>query len=572
MQHIKGIGVSSGVSIGKAEVILPEEIAVEHKKIQDPEREWQRLQIAREEACRQIKEIYEQTLEKIGEEEAEIFDAHLSMMQDKEFFDPVENLIKEEKRNAEWAVEEVRDRFIGMFQEMDNTYMQQRALDIKDISCRLLRILSGEDSDELSSDRSIIVSADLTPSDTAQLDKEKVLGFIMETGGKTSHSAIIARTLGIPAVVGVKGILDRVKDDDQLILDGDSGEIYVNPDQQMVKRYQQKRELYLQSQQKYQQVKDGKPITRDGYYITLAANIGLIEDLDNVMENDAEGIGLFRTEFLYMGRSDFPTEEEQFTAYKTVAEKMQGKPVIIRTLDIGGDKDLPYFEFPRENNPFLGLRAIRLCLDRIKLFKTQLRAILRASSCGNIKIMFPMIATVPELLQARALLDEAREELQTAGIPYDEDIEVGMMMETPAAAVIAAKFAKLVDFFSIGTNDLIQYTTAVDRMNAKVASLYSPFNPSVLRLVKQIIEAAHQEGICVSICGEAARIPALVPYFAALGIDELSMTSGSILEIKWILQQLELDKMKELIPEVEEKDSAVEIRDLLEKNLAEIIE
>jgi len=571
MQHFKGIGVSSGISIGKAEVIFSEEIEVQHGEIQDFKKEWQRLEITREEACKQIEEIYQQTLDNIGEEEAEIFDAHLSIMKDEEFFGPVKNLIKEENKNAEWAIEEVRDMFITMFQGLENTYMQQRVADIEDVSSRLLRILSGDNNCKLSSDKSIILSSDLTPSDTAQLDKEKVLGFIVETGGKTSHSAIIARSLGIPAIVGVKGILATVKNDDNLILDGDSGDIYINPNQQTIAEYQVKKERYMLNQKRYQQLKGEKSISKDGYIVKLAANIGLLEDLDSVLENDAEGIGLFRTEFLYMGRNNFPTEEEQFSVYQAAAKRMQGQPVIIRTLDIGGDKDLPYFEFPRENNPFLGFRAIRLCLERTDLFKTQLRAILRASNYGNIKIMFPMISTVPELVSARSILNESKEELKIAGIPYAEDIEVGMMMETPAAAIIAAKFAKLVDFFSIGTNDLIQYTTAVDRMNAKVANLYSPYNPSVLKLVKQIIEDGHQEGIWVGICGEAARIPALIPYFLALGIDELSMTAGSILETKWILQQLELDKMKGLIIKVDEKDSAIDIKNLLEKNLAEII-
>lgn len=572
MLYLKGIGVSAGISLGQVDIIIDTKIEIEHRKIQGPEKEWQRMENARAKGCEQLQEIYQHTLNNMGKDEAEIFDAHLSIMQDEEFFGPIKELIINEKKNAEWAVEQVRDMFIKTFEMMDNSYMQQRVSDINDVANRLLRILSGIDNKKITPGKSIIVAHDLTPSDTAQLDKEKVLGFIMEVGGVTSHSAIIARSLGIPAVVGVKGILKKINSNDQLIIDGDKGDIYLNPDREIIDKYREKREAHLRKQQKYQQIKGKSSISRDGHRIKLAANIGLLADLDQVLENDAEGIGLFRTEFLYMGRSDFPTEEEQFAAYRTAAKKMQGRPVIIRTLDIGGDKDLPYFNLPQESNPFLGFRAIRICLERTDLFKTQLRAILRASIYGNVKIMFPMITTVPELHTARSLLKEAEDELKAEGIPFAEDLEVGMMMETPAAAVIAEKFAKLVNFFSIGTNDLIQYTTAVDRMNAKVANLYSPFNPSVLQLIKQIIEKAHHENIWVGICGEAASIPALIPYFAALGIDELSMSSGSILKTKWIIQRLVIGDMKILISKLERQDSPVKIRELLKNNLEKIIE
>lgn len=566
MEHITGIGVSSGISTGRAVLINSEEPEIRHEKVQIPEKEWERMGEALKECSRQLKEIYEQTLQNIGEGEAEIFDAHLSILQDEEFIGPIKELILNEGQNAEWAVEEVRDKFIEIFEMMDNSYMQQRSTDIRDVARRLLRILQGIRKTEFSGEKAIIVAHDLTPSDTAQLEKDKVLGFIIEVGGVTSHSAIIARSLGIPAVVGVKDILEKIKTGDQLIIDGDRGDIYLNPEQQIIEKYQQKQEAYLQGQEQYQQLKGTWSTTKDGQRVKLAANIGLLAEVDRALENDAEGIGLFRTEFLYMGRSDFPTEDEQFAVYQAAAQKMEGRPVIIRTLDIGGDKDLPYFKFPQESNPFLGFRAIRFCLERTDLFKTQLRAIIRASNYGNIKIMFPMISTVTELLAARSLLDEAKDELQAEGIPFAEDLEVGMMMETPAAAVISDKFAKLVDFFSIGTNDLIQYTTVVDRMNSKVAKLYSPFNPSVLRLIKQIIENAHKNNIWVGICGEAASIPALIPYFVALGVDELSMSSGSILKTKWIIQQLIIEDMEKLIEKVDELDSPKEIKELLEGN------
>ncbi|MTI60375.1 MAG: phosphoenolpyruvate--protein phosphotransferase [Firmicutes bacterium] len=566
MQYFKGIGVSAGISIAKATVFSINEVQVEHKRLQNPEREWARMENALKECSRQLKEIYQQTLQNIGKNEAEIFDAHISILEDEEFTTSIKRLIIHEQKNAEWAIEEVRDKYIEIFKMMDNSYMQQRVADINDVSQRLLCILKGINKKKITDKKAVIVAHDLTPSDTAQLNKDEVLGFIIEVGGETSHSAIIACSLGIPAVAGVKNILEKIKTDDQLIIDGGRGDIYLNPEQQIIEKYQQKQKAYLLEQQEYQKLKGKLSITRDGYRVKIAGNIGLLTDVDSILENDAEGIGLFRTEFLYMERSDFPTEGEQFAVYQAAAQKMKGRPVIIRTLDIGGDKALPYFKLPQESNPFLGFRAIRFCLERTDLFKTQLRAILRASNYGNIKIMFPMISTVKELFSARFLLDEARDELQAEGIPFAEDLEVGMMMETPAAAVISDKFAKLVDFFSIGTNDLIQYTTVVDRMNSKVAKLYSPFNPSVLRLIKQIIENAHKNNIWVGICGEAASIPALIPYFVALGVDELSMSSGSILKTKWIIQQLIIEDMEKLIEKVDELDSPKEIKELLEGN------
>ncbi len=570
MQHLQGIGVSAGIASSKAELIKPSLIEVEKKQVEDTAAEWQRVEAAKKTSIEQLEEIYQHTLNNIGKKEAEIFAAHLMIMQDEEFFGPIKQLIENNKCNAEWALKEVGERFIKMFADMDNLYMQERAADIKDVVQRLLRILSGTEKSKLGTEKSIIVAHDLTPSETARFNKKDVLGLIMEVGGKTSHSAIIARSLGIPAVVGVKGILEKINKNDELIIDGSKGEIYLNPDQVTLAKYQELKNDFLQEQEKYMKIKGSSAITKDGHKFELAGNIGLPSEVEMVLENEGEGIGLFRTEFLYMERNSFPTEEEQFKAYQLVAKKMQGKPVIIRTLDIGGDKDLSYFDFPEESNPFLGFRAIRLSLERTDLFKTQLRAILRASNYGHIKIMFPMISTVQELRGAKSFVNDAKEELQTEGIPFAEDIEIGMMMETPAAAVMSDEFAKLVDFFSIGTNDLIQYTIAVDRMNARVANLYSPFNPAVLRLIKEITENAHQEGIWVGICGEAARIPALIPYYVGLGVDELSMSAGSILESKWIIQQLDTSKLVNMMRDIENMDNTAEIKSFLEASLAKL--
>ncbi|MFZ5969419.1 MAG: phosphoenolpyruvate--protein phosphotransferase [Bacillota bacterium] len=565
MKLLKGIGVSPGIAIGKA--LIKEDIIIEEKQysVQDIEQECMRLTEAKEKGKRQLQDLYEITLEKAGKHEAQIFASHTMILEDEAFIGEVESKIRSEKVNAEWALKEVSGHFIKVFEGMDNEYMQERVMDIRDVTQRMQYNLQGIEDNHLlmMNESAIIIAKDLTPSDTVQLDTEKVLGFITEVGGKTSHSAIMARSLEIPAIAGVDHICSKVQHGDWIVFDGSEGAMYINPDQATITKYQEKKAVLEERMRILSAMKESQAITVDGVHFEIAGNIGQPAEVDRVVEKGGDGIGLFRTEFIYMNRKDFPSEEEQFEAYKKVLQKMKEKPVVIRTFDIGGDKELDYLPFPEEMNPFLGYRAIRLCLDRVDLFKTQLRAILRASIYGNAKLMFPMISAVEELRQSKHILEEVKEGLRNEGIAFDENLQVGMMIETPSAVVAADMFAKEVDFFSIGTNDLIQYTMAVDRLNPHVSHLYSPFNPSVLRSIKRVIDEGHKAGIWVGMCGEAAAEPKLVPLLVGMGLDEFSMNPASILEVKWMIQQYAKEELQDIVNEVLELATIDEIEELL---------
>lgn len=566
---MKGIGVSSGIVIGK--VILKEEkqMIIEKKEITSYEEEIKRVKNAMENSKREIQNIYNNVLKKLGEKEATIFEAHLMILEDPEMLEQIEKKIEDDKVNAEWALKEVSEMFISMFENMENAYMKERAADIKDVTSRLMKKLMNIEEVNFTElvNEVIIVAHDLTPSDTSQIDKNKVLGFITEIGGGTSHSAIMAKTLEIPAIVAVKDITKKVKNGDLIIFDGEEGLIYVNPEEKIVNLYKEKKVEYNKNKEELTLLIGKKSITTDGIRVELAANIGTPKDLESVINNDCEGVGLFRSEFLYMDRDSAPTEEEQCAVYKEVAEKMQNKPVVIRTLDVGGDKELDYLKLPKEMNPFLGYRAIRVCLDKVGIFKTQLRAILRASAFGNIKIMFPMISSIEELRAAKGILQGVKNDLQKENIAFNENLEVGIMIEIPAAAIISDLLAKEVDFFSIGTNDLIQYTTAVDRMNEKISHLYTPFHPALLRLVKMVIDNAHKENKWVGMCGEVAGNPKLVPILIGMGLDEFSMSPISVLRARGIIRNISQGEMRGLAEEVVNLPTAEEVEAFIEKSI-----
>ncbi|MGP3560749.1 phosphoenolpyruvate--protein phosphotransferase [Geobacillus sp. BK01] len=541
---IRGIAASSGIAIAKAYRLETPHLAAEKRAVADAEAEVARLEAAVAKAKEELEAIKQHALEKLGEDKAAIFAAHLLVLDDPELLNPIKEKIKTEQVNAEYALDETASFFISMFEGMDNEYMKERAADIRDVTKRVLAHLLGvaTSNPSLISEEVVIIAEDLTPSDTAQLNRQYVKGFATDIGGRTSHSAIMARSLEIPAVVGTKVVTAEVKNGDIVIIDGLDGQVVVNPSPELLARYEEKRAGYEAQKAEWAKLVHEATVTADGVHVELAANIGTPDDVKGVLANGAEGIGLYRTEFLYMGRSDLPTEEEQFAAYQTVLEQMKGKPVVVRTLDIGGDKELPYLQLPKELNPFLGFRAIRLCLEMQDMFRTQLRALLRASVYGNLKIMFPMIATLDEFRQAKAILLEEKEALLRQGVPVADEIEVGMMVEIPAAAVMADQFAKEVDFFSIGTNDLIQYTMAADRMNERVSYLYQPYNPAILRLISHVIDAAHREGKWVGMCGEMAGDPIAIPVLLGLGLDEFSMSATSILPARAQLKQLSKEK------------------------------
>ncbi|MEG0442917.1 MAG: phosphoenolpyruvate--protein phosphotransferase, partial [Carnobacterium sp.] len=506
--------------------------------------------------------------EALGEEEAQVFDAHLMVLSDPELIGSIESNIRDNKVNTESALKEVTDMFIGIFEGMeDNPYMQERAADIKDVTKRVLSHLLGVKlpNPSMIDEEVIVIAHDLTPSDTAQLNRKFVKAFVTDIGGRTSHSAIMARSLEIPAIVGTKEITAIVKEGDLLIVDGLQGDVLVHPETADVSEYEEKASRFAAQKAEWNKLKNEKTLTADGKHIELAANIGTPKDLVSVKDNGGEAVGLYRTEFLYMDSPDFPTEEAQFEAYKAVLEGMGDKAVVVRTMDIGGDKELPYLTLPHEMNPFLGYRAIRICLAEPDMFRTQLRALLRASVFGKLRIMFPMIATLGEFRQAKGMLLEEKEKLVNEGIEVSEDIEVGIMIEIPAAAVIADKFAKEVDFFSIGTNDLIQYTMAADRMNERVSYLYQPYNPAILRLIKNVIDASHKEGKWTGMCGEMAGDQTAVPLLMGLGLDEFSMSASSILKTRSLMKRLDTTKMAELAEKaINDCDTAEEVVKLVE--------
>ncbi|SEG02470.1 phosphotransferase system, enzyme I, PtsI [Caloramator fervidus] len=530
---LRGIGASSGVAIGIARVIKKTS-EVEKVLIKDTQKEIERLEKAIELAKKEIEDLKVSSKENIGEKGAEIFEAHLMILEDVEFIGAIKEKINTEFINAEYAVKLTSDEFAQIFINMDNDYFKERAADIKDIGNRIINILLGKNNNSISSikESCIIVAHDITPSETAQMNKDLVLGMAANLGGKTSHVAILARTLEIPAVLGLGNITEVVKDGDLLILDGDNGLVLINPSQETISVYKEKQEKILLEKRELLKYKDVEIKNKLGRKVEIAANIGNPFEVDIALKYGAEGIGLFRTEFLYMDKTSMPTENEQFEAYKYVLEKMKDRLVIIRTLDIGGDKNLPYLNLEKEMNPFLGLRAIRLCLNKRDIFKTQLRALLRAGLYGNLGIMFPMISSLEELKEAKNILKEVERELEAEGVEYSKDYKVGIMIETPSSAIISDILAKEVDFFSIGTNDLIQYTLAVDRMNQNVSYLYNPNHPAILRLIKTVIDNAHKEGIWVGMCGEMAADVNMLNTLLEFGIDELSVSPPMILKLK----------------------------------------
>ena len=557
--------MSPGIGIGKAVVIDKASINITKNYIKDAGNELDRLMNAIEAAKEQLNELYVSTIDELGEKEAQIFKSHEMMLEDDTFISDVENRIKQEGVNAEYALNETSNVYIKMFQSIEDEYLRERAEDIKDVMNRVIRILMGISSVDFSNlkENSIIVAKDLTPSDTAQIDRTKVAAMITEIGGKTSHAAIIARIMGIPTVVGLNNITDKIKNGDTVICDGKTGKVLVNPNAKQLFYFTKKKNIEDEIRNELKNQIGLPSVTKDGFKISLTANIGVPNDVDMALENDAEGIGLFRSEFIFMNREHQPTEDEQFEQYKEVLVKMGDKPVIIRTLDIGGDKNVPYIDIPKEMNPFLGYRAIRLCLGNVEVFRTQLRAILRASVYGNVKIMIPMISTMKELKDSKKILQQAKDELTNEGIKFKKDIEIGIMIEIPSAAIISDLLAREVDFFSIGTNDLIQYTMAVDRMNSKLSYLYSQYHPALLRLIKGIIDNAHEAGIWVGMCGEAAGDPKLIPVFVGMGLDEFSMNSPSILRARYIVRNLNKADMELIAKSTLNMENALEVEEYL---------
>ena len=546
---LKGIAASDGIAAAKAYMLVQPDLSFSETSIDDPEAEIKRLDDAVEASKSELELIKQKATENLGEEEAQVFEAHLTILADPELLGQIKDKIKNDKVNAEAALKSVTDMFIEMFEAMtDNAYMQERAGDIRDVTKRIMSHLLGVTlpNPALIQEEVVIVAHDLTPSDTAQLDRNYVKGFITDIGGRTSHSAIMSRTLEIPAVVGSGSATTDIQEGEMVIIDGINGDALVDPTDAELADYKQQAAEFAAQKEEWARLKDAKSVSADGKEVLLGANIGTPDDVLGANDNGAEAVGLFRSEFLYMNSNELPTEDEQYEAYKAALEGMSGKQVVVRTMDIGGDKELPYLPLPEEQNPFLGYRAIRICLNRQDIFRTQLRALLRASKYGCLAIMFPMIATVQEFKDAKAIFEEEKANLVASGVEVSDDIQVGMMMEIPAAAMIADKLAKYADFFSIGTNDLIQYSMAADRGNERVSYLYQPYNPSILRLIKNIIDASHKEGKWTGMCGEMAGDQIAVPLLLGLGLDEFSMSATSILKTRSLIKKLDSKEMKEL--------------------------
>ncbi|WP_404458541.1 phosphoenolpyruvate--protein phosphotransferase [Sutcliffiella horikoshii] len=558
---IQGIPASSGIAIAKAYRLENPALSVEKKTIDNAQTEVERFEKAVEISKTELEKIKEHAHKELGADKAEIFSAHLLVLSDPELLNPIKDKIKSDSVNAEYALDETAGMFINMFEQMDNEYMKERAADIRDVTKRVLAHLLGVtvSNPALISEEVIIIAEDLTPSDTAQLNRQYVKAFTTDIGGRTSHSAIMARSMEIPAVVGTKNVMETIQNEAMVIIDGLDGVVIVDPTEEEIATYKEKQEKYEEQKKEWAKLVNEKSLSSDGQEVELAANIGTPKDVKGVLANGGEGVGLYRTEFLYMGRTELPTEDEQYKAYKEVLESMEGKPVVVRTLDIGGDKELPYLNLPKEMNPFLGFRAIRLCLEEQDIFRTQLRALLRASSYGNLKIMFPMIATLDEFRQAKAILMEEKEELVKNGTTVNENIEIGIMVEIPSTAVMADIFAKEVDFFSIGTNDLIQYTMAADRMNEQVSYLYQPYNPAILRLVDNVIQAAHKNGKWAGMCGEMAGDPIAIPILLGLGLDEFSMSATSILPARSQLRGISKEEAASYREEILSMSTAEEV-------------
>jgi len=543
MYEYKGKSVFGGIAIGRIKVYSKEQQQVKRMHIDDCESEKQRYINAVDKAVEQLGMLYDKALKEVGEANAAIFEMHQIMLEDDDYKESVLNIIDNQNVNAEYAVAQTSDNFSSMFAAMDDEYMRGRALDVRDISERLITILSGGKSSTIESDEpSIIIAEDLAPSETVQMDKEKILSFVSVKGSVNSHTAILARTMGIPALIGTKGVLDEDIDGLTGIVDGFNGVVYINPDSEMLDRYKKEQAKYIEQKELLNILKGKEDVTLDGTKIKLYANIGNVKDIALVLANDAAGIGLFRSEFIYLERTDFPTEEEQFNIYKTVAENMAGKPAIIRTLDIGADKQCDYFNLDKEDNPALGMRAIRICITRTDIFKTQLRALYRASAYGNIHIMYPMIANMWEIDRIKEIENEVKAELAAQEIKIGSP-KTGIMIETPAAAMISDELAKKVDFFSIGTNDLTQYTLAVDRQNPKLDTFFDAHHPAVLKMIKMVVDNAHKAGIWAGICGELGADTSLTQKFLEMGVDELSVSPGRILPIRKIIRDTDVSEL-----------------------------
>ena len=540
MITISGKSVFGGVSIGKILFYQRNDKVIKREHVDDVDAEWKRFQDAKDQAVEQLKGLYEKALEDVGEANAMIFEIHQMMLEDLDYLESIENIIRTQEVNAEYAVATTADNFAAMFSAMDDAYMQGRAADVKDVSERVLNILSGADTGLQEMNEPCIIAADdLAPSETVQLDKSKVLGFATMYGSSNSHTAILARTMNIPAVIGLGEDLKAEYNGKDAIIDGFTGTLYIEPDEETMKAMQEKRAKDLEQRALLEQLKGKENVTKSGQKINVYANIGNVSDLGAVLKNDAGGIGLFRSEFLYLENSDFPTEEQQFAVYKKVGESMAGKKVIIRTLDIGADKQVDYFGLDKEENPALGYRAIRICLTRPEIFKTQLRALYRAAVFGNISIMFPMIISVKEVQKIKEIIAEVKEDLKSEGIPYKEDVELGIMIETPASVMVSRELAKEVDFFSVGTNDLTQYTLAIDRQNSKLDEFYDPHHPAVLRMIRMAAESAHAEGAWIGICGELGADLELTEEFLKMGLDELSVSPSMVLPLRNRIRQCE---------------------------------
>ena len=570
---IKGIPASPGIAIGKAFLYKENNLEILEKSILSKEEELERLIKGREVAKKQLEEIKENTLQKLGKDKADIFEGHITLLEDEELFSEIDSKISEKKCSAEFALSEAIEEYANMLANLEDAYFKERAGDLRDIGKRWLYGVMNVQVADLSKlePETIIVARELNPSDTAQINLENVLAFVTEIGGKTAHSSIMARSLELPAVVGVGAVLEDLEDKQIIIVDALNGEVIVNPDEETLKIYREKRENFLKEKEELKALKDKEAVSKDGIKVDVWGNIGSPNDLKGIISNGGFGIGLYRTEFLFMEKDSFPTEDEQFEAYKIVAEGLKGYPVTIRTMDIGGDKSLPYMELPQEENPFLGWRAIRVCLDRQEILKTQFRALLRASKYGQIKIMLPMIMDIEEVRKAKAIFENCKKELREEGIEFDEKIMLGIMVETPAVAFRAKHFAKECDFFSIGTNDLTQYTLAVDRGNEKIANLYDTYNPAVLQAIKMLIDGAHEGGIKISMCGEFAGDENAVAILFGMGLDSFSMSGISIPRVKRILMKLDKKECEKLVERILELSTASEIKNEVKefmKNIA----
>ncbi|HAQ8324332.1 TPA: phosphoenolpyruvate--protein phosphotransferase [Enterococcus faecium] len=569
VEMLKGIAASDGVAVAKAYLLVQPDLTFSKATVEDTAAEEARLDAALAKSTEELQQIREKAAQSLGEAEAQVFDAHLMVLSDPEMVGQIKQNIKDNSVNAESALKEVTDMYIGMFEAMeDNAYMQERAADIRDVAKRILAHLLGVTlpNPSMINEEVVVVAHDLTPSDTAQLDRNFVKAFVTDIGGRTSHSAIMARSLEIPAIVGTKEITAKVKEGDILAVNGIEGDVIIDPTDEQKAEFEKAGADYAAQKAEWEKLKNAETVTADGKHFELAANIGTPKDLVGVHNNGGEAVGLYRTEFLYMDSPDFPTEDDQYEAYKSVLEGMEGKPVVVRTMDIGGDKELPYLQLPHEMNPFLGYRALRISLSEQgdEMFRTQMRALLRASVHGNLRIMFPMVATLKEFRAAKAIFEEEKQKLISEGKEVSDTIQVGIMIEIPAAAVLADKFAKEVDFFSVGTNDLIQYTMAADRMNERVSYLYQPYNPSILRLIKNVIDAAHAEGKWAGMCGEMAGDQTAVPLLVGMGLDEFSMSATSILKTRSLMKRLDTAKMAELADRaLKECDTMEEVVELV---------